>query len=133
MEKAGRSSEACARSGRPQDRIPARDVGGPAAGSNVRAFGRVDGDLSTSSLLWIRGSGKVDGKVRYKDMIVERGGRISGDVQAETTAPARTGAAPRATPGRTSGTEGKTGPTWPLDAEASKNALRQRRADRPGQ
>jgi cytoskeletal protein CcmA (bactofilin family) len=82
---------------------------GKASVESADILGRFDGDLSTSSLLWIHGSGQVDGKVRYKDMIVERGGRISGDVQAETTDPAKTKAAPKAALGQTS--EGKTGPT----------------------
>ncbi len=84
---------------------------GKASVESADIFGKFDGDLSTSSLLWVRSSGKVDGKVRYKDLIVERGGRISGDVQAETTGLTKTETAQRSAPGRTSGLEGKTGPT----------------------
>ena len=84
---------------------------GKASVESAEILGKFDGDLSTSSLLWVRGSGKVDGKVRYNDLIVERGGRISGDVQAETTGLTKTETAPRSTPGRTSGLAGKTGPT----------------------
>jgi cytoskeletal protein CcmA (bactofilin family) len=84
---------------------------GKASVESADIFGKFDGDLSTSSLLWVRGSGKVDGKVRYQDLIVERGGRISGDVQLETTGLKKSETAPKSTAGRTSGLEGKTGPT----------------------
>jgi len=84
---------------------------GKASVESADILGKFDGDLSTSSLLWIRSTGKVDGKVRYRDLIIERGGRISGDVQVEATGLTKTETAPRSAPGRTSDSEGKTGPT----------------------
>jgi cytoskeletal protein CcmA (bactofilin family) len=44
--------------------------------------GRFDGDLVVRSRLTIRGTGKVLGKIRYGQLEVERGGVISGTIEA---------------------------------------------------
>ena len=43
--------------------------------------GRFDGELTCRDRLVIRGTGKVLGKIRYRQLEVERGGEVSGDVQ----------------------------------------------------
>lgn len=42
--------------------------------------GRFEGDLTVKGCLTIRSSGKVTGKLRYGELEIERGGRLSGDV-----------------------------------------------------
>jgi len=43
--------------------------------------GRFDGDLTCNERLVVHSTGKVVGKVRYRQLEVERGGEISGDMQ----------------------------------------------------
>jgi cytoskeletal protein CcmA (bactofilin family) len=44
--------------------------------------GKFDGSLACHDRLVVRATGRVTGKVRYRQLEVERGGEISGDVQA---------------------------------------------------
>tara|TARA_B110000037_G_scaffold183289_1_gene211408 strand:+ start:134 stop:673 length:540 start_codon:yes stop_codon:yes gene_type:complete len=44
--------------------------------------GHFDGDLIVRQRLLIESTGLVTGTIRYKELEIERGGRISGDVQA---------------------------------------------------
>jgi len=44
--------------------------------------GKFEGALTCSERLVVRATGRVTGKVRYRQLEVERGGEISGDVQA---------------------------------------------------
>ncbi|MBC6405214.1 MAG: polymer-forming cytoskeletal protein [Rhodospirillales bacterium] len=55
--------------------------------------GRVDGNLTITKQLIIRSSGRVTGRVRYRDLYIEAGGRLAGQVDAlesgvETETPA---------------------------------------------
>lgn len=50
--------------------------------------GRFDGDLTCNERLVVHSTGKVIGKVRYRQLEVERGGEISGDMQTINTASA---------------------------------------------
>jgi cytoskeletal protein CcmA (bactofilin family) len=43
--------------------------------------GRFEGSLVARTRLIIHGKGSVEGKIRYAELEIERGGRISGDVQ----------------------------------------------------
>jgi cytoskeletal protein CcmA (bactofilin family) len=61
--------------------------------------GRFDGDLTCNERLVVHSTGRVVGKVRYRQLEVERGGEISGDMQtipsggqagASSTAPSST-------------------------------------------
>ncbi|HXP30252.1 MAG TPA: polymer-forming cytoskeletal protein [Stellaceae bacterium] len=50
--------------------------------------GRFEGTLTVRGRLFIRNAGKVTGTVRYGQIEIERGGQISGDVEANpSTAP----------------------------------------------
>jgi cytoskeletal protein CcmA (bactofilin family) len=51
---------------------------GSAAVSECLVSGTFDGDLTVSGLLAVRASGRVGGAVRYAEIEVERGGRITG-------------------------------------------------------
>lgn len=48
--------------------------------------GSFDGSLDANERLMIRSSGRVSGKIRYGDIEIESGGRISGDVEAKEEA-----------------------------------------------
>ena len=43
--------------------------------------GKFEGDLTCHERLVVRANGRVIGKIRYRQLEVERGGEISGDVQ----------------------------------------------------
>jgi cytoskeletal protein CcmA (bactofilin family) len=54
--------------------------------------GHFEGELTARSQLIIHATGKVSGKIRYGKMLIEEGGRISGEIRAladEETAAAR--------------------------------------------
>jgi cytoskeletal protein CcmA (bactofilin family) len=51
---------------------------GSAAVGECLVSGTFDGDLTVSGLLAVRASGRVGGAVRYAEIEVERGGRITG-------------------------------------------------------
>ena len=42
--------------------------------------GEFEGSLNVRGRLWVRATGKVSGEVRYGELEIERGGRVSGDV-----------------------------------------------------
>lgn len=66
---------------------------GSATVENCVVSGNFDGDLTVSGLLAVRAGGRVGGAVRYAEIEVERGGRISGrtDVQEPRDVPDATG------------------------------------------
>ncbi|MDD2924725.1 polymer-forming cytoskeletal protein [Rhodoferax sp.] len=43
--------------------------------------GQFDGDLTVRQKLVIYGTGKVSGKIRYGNLVIEEGGQLSGDIQ----------------------------------------------------
>lgn len=53
---------------------------GKAAVAVASVEGRFDGELTVDGLLTIRSGGRVSGKLRYRDLKIEQGGRISGDI-----------------------------------------------------
>ncbi|MGH7126737.1 MAG: bactofilin family protein [Stellaceae bacterium] len=56
---------------------------GSASIEQAEIRGRFDGVLNVRKRLFIRASGRVKGTVRYGQIEIERGGQISGDVQAQ--------------------------------------------------
>ena len=56
---------------------------GSAAVQSAEISGRFEGELTVTGRLLIRAPGLVSGTVRYKEIEIERGGRIAGDVVAE--------------------------------------------------
>ena len=58
---------------------------GSASIEQAEIRGRFDGVLNVRRRLLIRAGGRVTGTVRYGQIEIERGGRISGDVQAQAT------------------------------------------------
>ena len=42
--------------------------------------GRFEGELTVEGLLTLHGGGRVSGKLRYRDLKIEQGGRLSGDI-----------------------------------------------------
>ena len=59
--------------------------------------GNFDGELTARSQLFIHATGHVSGKIRYGKILIEEGGRISGDVQsiAASESPQMTAAKPK--------------------------------------
>jgi cytoskeletal protein CcmA (bactofilin family) len=55
---------------------------GYASSQNVDVRGRFAGDLVVRGRLLIRATGRVSGKITYKEIDVERGGQISGEIYA---------------------------------------------------
>jgi cytoskeletal protein CcmA (bactofilin family) len=58
---------------------------GSASIEEAEIRGRFDGVLNVRKRLLIRAGGRVKGTVRYGQIEIERGGQISGDVQAQPT------------------------------------------------
>ena len=58
---------------------------GSASIEEAEIRGRFDGVLNVRRRLLIRATGRVTGTVRYGQIEIERGGQISGDVQAQPT------------------------------------------------
>jgi cytoskeletal protein CcmA (bactofilin family) len=56
---------------------------GSASIEEAEIRGRFDGVLNVRRRLYIRAGGRVTGTVRYGQIEIERGGQISGDVQAQ--------------------------------------------------
>ena len=50
---------------------------------DVEIHGRFEGTLTVKNRLFIRATGKVTGTVRYGQIEIERGGQVSGDIQAQ--------------------------------------------------
>jgi cytoskeletal protein CcmA (bactofilin family) len=55
---------------------------GSAAVANADVAGRFEGALQVSQRLLLRASGKISANLRYHQIVIELGGRISGNVQA---------------------------------------------------
>jgi len=55
---------------------------GAAAVANAEITGRFEGDLQIAKHLKLRAGGAIAAKVRYRQLEIERGGVISGDIQA---------------------------------------------------
>jgi cytoskeletal protein CcmA (bactofilin family) len=58
---------------------------GSATVGDAEIFGRFEGELTVTGRMRVRASGKVSAKVRYHEIEIERGGEISGDLQAQST------------------------------------------------
>ena len=58
---------------------------GTASVANAEIFGRFEGELTVTGRLHVRAAGKVTAKLRYHEIEIERGGQISGDIQAQAT------------------------------------------------
>ena len=68
---------------------------GAAAVANAEITGRFEGDLQIAKHLRLRAGGAIAAKVRYRQLEVERGGILSGDIQALDAAIPAPSAAPR--------------------------------------
>jgi len=55
---------------------------GTAAVTNAEVVGRFDGELKVAERLMVRATGSVSGDVRYQLIEIERGGQISGRIDA---------------------------------------------------
>lgn len=70
---------------------------GTATVATAEIRGRFEGELQISERLSLRASGSVAAKLRYRQIEVERGGQISGDIRAlDASAPAQATEPPRA-------------------------------------
>lgn len=69
---------------------------GTATVDELEIHGRFDGKLTVRNRLFIRATGRVSGVVRYGQIEIERGGQISGDIQAQTADGAAATGAPAA-------------------------------------
>lgn len=58
---------------------------GEATVANADVVGRFEGELQISERLLLRSSGTISARLRYRQIEIERGGRISGDIQALDT------------------------------------------------
>lgn len=56
---------------------------GTATVDELEIHGRFEGTLNVKNRLFIRATGNVSGVVRYGQIEIERGGQISGDIQAQ--------------------------------------------------
>ncbi len=59
---------------------------GSATVNEAEINGRFDGDLTARDLLTVRAGGRVSGAIRYGRIIIESGGKITGDMQTLSTA-----------------------------------------------
>ena len=57
---------------------------GSAAIDEIEVRGRFEGNLVARKRLFVRATGRVSGTIRYGQIEIERGGQISGDVQAQS-------------------------------------------------
>ncbi len=57
------------------------EVKGTATVETADISGRFDGDLTVQGRLLVRATGRVQGKVRYHELEVERGGVVSGSIE----------------------------------------------------
>lgn len=55
---------------------------GSATVDKAEINGRFDGDLTARDLLTVRAGGRVSGTIRYGRIVIESGGKITGDTQA---------------------------------------------------
>ena len=58
---------------------------GTATADDLEIHGRFEGTLTIKNRLFIRATGKVSGVVRYGQIEIERGGQVSGDIQAQAS------------------------------------------------
>jgi cytoskeletal protein CcmA (bactofilin family) len=56
---------------------------GSAAIEEAEIRGRFEGNLVVRKRLFIKSTGRVSGTIRYGEIEIERGGQISGDIQAQ--------------------------------------------------
>jgi cytoskeletal protein CcmA (bactofilin family) len=56
---------------------------GSASIEDAEISGRFEGNLVVRKLLLIKAGGRVSGTIRYGEIEIERGGQISGDIQAQ--------------------------------------------------
>ena len=68
---------------------------GKATVGSARIDGRFDGELCVRGLLTIEAAGRVSGTLRYRDLKIEQGGRLRGDVDLLAEEAARPAAARR--------------------------------------
>ncbi|HKY95548.1 MAG TPA: polymer-forming cytoskeletal protein [Kiloniellales bacterium] len=61
--------------------------GGKATVEQAEVRGRVDGDLTVLGRLVVRATGRVSGKVRYQEVIIEQGGKLAGQIELLTGEP----------------------------------------------
>jgi cytoskeletal protein CcmA (bactofilin family) len=73
-----------------------RFTNGKAAVEEATISGVYEGELTVRGRLLVRGTGRVDGKIRYGELEVERGGRLSGTI--EILSEMSSASAPAATP-----------------------------------
>jgi cytoskeletal protein CcmA (bactofilin family) len=73
---------------------------GSASVDSAEIRGRFEGAINVSGRLLIRASGKVAAEVRYHQIEIERGGEISGQIQAQAQTPGQTSQAPTLLPRR---------------------------------
>lgn len=64
------------------------EVRGEATVDQAEINGKFDGTLTVKKCLTINATGKITGTVRYGELKVEQGGKISGEIQATEGAPA---------------------------------------------
>jgi cytoskeletal protein CcmA (bactofilin family) len=58
-----------------------RFTNGKAAVDEATISGVYEGELTVRGRLLVRGTGRVDGRIRYGELEVERGGRLSGTIE----------------------------------------------------
>lgn len=70
---------------------------GKAAVKTASIDGDFDGELTVEGVLTIQAGGRVAGTLRYRDLAIEKGGRLSGDIDllGDSGAPAETPAEER--------------------------------------
>ena len=73
-----------------------RFTNGKAAVEEATISGVYEGELTVRGRLLVRGTGRVNGAIRYGELKVERGGRLSGTIEILETKPAAV--APKAEP-----------------------------------
>ena len=83
-------SPACSRA--PGALAPGSVGANPGRPAEIR--GRFEGTLTVRKRLFIRATGRVMGTIRYGQIEVERGGRISGDIEATPETASSTEAGP---------------------------------------
>jgi cytoskeletal protein CcmA (bactofilin family) len=71
---------------------------GKATVAHAEIFGRFEGELTVTERLMVRASGKISAKLRYNEIEVERGARISGDIEWQHSAKAEPATTATATP-----------------------------------
>ncbi len=83
-----------------------RFTNGKASVEEATISGVYQGELTVRGRLLVRGTGRVDGSIRYGELEVERGGRLSGSIEilsaAAPAAAPKPAAAPAATPANAS-------------------------------